>query len=133
MIATSPIDRVLSGRWESNPLTDGSRPPVLKTLVTSRNKKTQLVFTNWVYTNSFMLKHLTYCKYTVSHLSRILILRLWVNLCDIYVNCFHYFYILKYFSLFLIFLNFILQRYVFVSVLPNYFEFFSNYFSLSIK
>ena len=27
---------LLSRRWESNPLTDGSRPPVLKTLVTSR-------------------------------------------------------------------------------------------------
>lgn len=27
---------ILSRRWESNPLTDGSRPPVLKTLVTSR-------------------------------------------------------------------------------------------------
>ena len=29
-------DHILSRRWESNPLTDGSRPPVLITLVTSR-------------------------------------------------------------------------------------------------
>ena len=38
---------------------------------------------------------LTYCKDIVSHFLRILILRLRVNLCDIYVNCVHYFLYIK--------------------------------------
>jgi hypothetical protein len=52
--------------------------------------------TNRVYIY-LILFQLTYSKDIVSHsITIILILRLRVNLCDIYVNCFHYFLYIKY-------------------------------------